>query len=43
MAAACRYFLNQFDKWSRQEMRKNLLPEVERAHADRAPAVTPAA
>ncbi len=38
--AAVRYFLNPFDDWSREEMRRNLLPEVELALAARE---TPAA
>lgn len=33
--AACRYFLNRFDEWTREEMRKELLPEVEKAIASR--------
>ena len=27
--ALCRHFLTEFDEWSREEMRTNLLPEVE--------------
>src|SRR5215213_1752790 len=42
-AAACRWFLNWFDDTPRDEMRKELLAEVERAIEDRAETVTPAA
>jgi hypothetical protein len=28
--AACRYFLNEYDSWDRQEMRRLLTPEVNR-------------
>jgi hypothetical protein len=41
-AAACRWFLNWFDDTPRDEMRKELLAEVERAIEDRAETVTPA-
>ena len=34
-AAACRWFLNAFDGWSRSEMIANLLPEVEYVLAQR--------
>lgn len=33
--AGCRYVLNPFDEWSREEMIANLLPEVERELARR--------
>lgn len=33
--AAVRYFLNQYDEWSRDEMRQRLLPEVECVLAQR--------
>lgn len=33
--AACRYFLNAVDEWSREELLANLLPEVQRALAQR--------
>lgn len=33
--AACRYFLNAVDEWSRPDLIRNLLPEVERALAER--------
>ena len=42
-AAACRWFLNWFDDTPRDEMRQELLAEVERAIADRARSVTPPA
>ena len=41
-AAACRWFLNWFDDTSRDEMRKELLAEVERAIEERAETVQPA-
>src|SRR6476620_1959925 len=41
-AAACRWFLNWFDDTPRDEMRQELLAEVERAIADRAEMVVPA-
>lgn len=34
--AACRHFLNQFDEWTRDDMRRELLPEVEKAIASKA-------
>jgi hypothetical protein len=40
-AAACRWFLNWFDDTPRDEMRKELLGEVERAIEERAETVTP--
>jgi hypothetical protein len=40
--AACRYFLNQVDEWSRVDLLRNLLPEVELALAEREPAVAAA-
>jgi hypothetical protein len=33
--AACRFLLNTYDEWAREEMIANLLPEVERALAVR--------
>ena len=42
-AAACRWFLNWFDDTPRDEMRRELLAEVERAIEKRAETVTPAA
>ena len=36
--AACRWFLNWFDDTPREEMRRELLPEVERTLAERTPA-----
>ncbi len=33
--AACRWFLNAYDSWDRDEMRRQLLPEVELALAAR--------
>jgi hypothetical protein len=33
--ATCRWFLNAYDDWSRDEMRANLLPEVQLALAGR--------
>jgi hypothetical protein len=41
-AAACRWFLNWFDDTPREEMRKELLGEVERAIEARAETVVPA-
>ena len=41
-AAACRWFLNWFDDTPRDEMRRELLAEVERAIEERAVPVTPA-
>lgn len=41
-AAACRWFLNWFDDTPRDEMRRELLAEVERAIAERAESVAPA-
>jgi hypothetical protein len=41
-AAACRWFLNWFDDTPRDEMRKELLGEVERAIDERAETVMPA-
>lgn len=41
-AAACRWFLNWFDDTPRDEMRKELLAEVERAIEERAETVVPA-
>ncbi|HKA07073.1 MAG TPA: hypothetical protein VKD71_07425 [Gemmataceae bacterium] len=41
-AAACRWFLNWFDDTPREEMRLELLGEVERAIETRAETVTPA-
>ena len=41
--AACRWFLNWFDDTPRDEMRRELLAEVERAIEERAETVTPAA
>jgi hypothetical protein len=41
-AAACRWFLNWFDDTPRDEMRKELLAEVERAIEERAETVKPA-
>src|SRR6266404_2857675 len=35
--AAVRYFLNQVDGWSREELRQNLLPEIKLALAQREP------
>ena len=40
--AACRHFLNWFDDASREEMRQQLLAEVERALAERCDDVMPA-
>jgi len=40
--AACRWFLNWFDDTPRDEMRKELLAEVERAIEERAETVQPA-
>src|SRR5436305_14749786 len=40
--AACRYFLNWFDDTPRDEMRRELLAEVEKAIADRLPIDRPA-
>jgi hypothetical protein len=40
-AAACRWFLNWFDDTPRDEMRRELLAEVERAIEERAETVTP--
>ena len=37
--AAVRYFINAYDEWSRQDMRRHLLPEVEWALAQRETAV----
>jgi hypothetical protein len=37
--AACRYLLNQIDEWSREDLLRNLLPEVELALAQRETAV----
>ncbi len=34
--AGCRHFLNTYDNWTREEMRTNLLPEVELELAKRA-------
>src|SRR5262245_23273332 len=42
-SAACRWFLNWFDDTPRDEMRRELLAEVERAIEVRAETVTPAA
>ncbi len=41
-AAACRWFLNWFDDTPREEMREELLGEVERALEERAEFVVPA-
>lgn len=41
-AGACRWFLNWFDDTPRDEMRRELLGEVERAIGDRRSSVTPA-
>jgi hypothetical protein len=41
-AAACRWFLNWFDDTPREEMRQELLGEVERAIEERAAVVIPA-
>src|SRR5687768_13684310 len=41
--AACRWFLNWFDDTPRDEMRRELLAEVELALADRIPVEEPAA
>lgn len=41
-SAACRWFLNWFDDTPRDEMRSELLGEVERAIEERAAIVTPA-
>jgi hypothetical protein len=41
-AAACRWFLNWFDDTPRDEMRAELLAEVERAIEDRSEPVSPA-
>ncbi|MBX9582421.1 MAG: hypothetical protein K2X87_19125, partial [Gemmataceae bacterium] len=35
--AACRWFLNWFDDTPRDQMRRELLPEVDRALAERLP------
>jgi hypothetical protein len=40
--AACRWFLNWFDDTPRDEMRRELLAEVERALAERIPIAPPA-
>lgn len=40
--AACRWFLNWFDETPRDEMRRELLPEVELAIAQRDPEFVPA-
>lgn len=36
--AAVRYFLNEVDEWTREELRQNLLPEVDLALTQRQPA-----
>jgi len=40
-AAACRWFLNWFDDTPRDDMRRDLLAEVELALADRLPRMEP--
>jgi hypothetical protein len=37
--AACRWFLNAYDDWPRDEMRREMLAEVERELAERSAAV----